>query len=336
MNEQIRLWAESLDSLVAKVRFAFAKPKGVLVSVLFHSLFENLEEAFCGDLDPQQAITVAEFESLINALQQRGFCCVSTKDIAAQTLSPYENYALITFDDGYANNLRALPILERHKVPAVFFVSCGHVVSGRSFWWDVVYRELMRRGRSLREIRRAQEVIKRRHYAAIEQELHREFGKRALVPSGDVDRPMTPEELANFSKSNLVEIGNHTYDHAILTLCSPQEVMDQITRCQETLCQLTGYPPRSIAYPNGACSKMVARVTRDLGLSAGFTTRPGSNSVDLLIRDSFHLRRSIVIGHRPPMDQLRVSIYGRPLASAWNTAKRWFRAQPSAAIKRET
>ena len=336
MNEQIRRWAEALDYLAAKARFAFAKPKGVLVSVLFHSLFENRQEAFCGSLDPQQAITVAEFESLIIALKQQGFCCVSTKDMSTQALSPHENYALITFDDGYANNLRALPILERHEVPAVFFVSCGHVVSGRSFWWDVVYRELMRQGQSLREIRRAQEVIKLRHYVTIEQELLREFGKRAFVPSGDVDRPLTPEELANFSKSNFVEIGNHTYDHAILTLCSPQEVMDQISRCQETLCQLTGYPPRSIAYPNGACSEMVFRVARDLGLSAGFTTRPGSNSVDLLISDSIHLRRSIVIGHRPPMDQLRISIYGTPLTSAGNTAKRWFRVQQNAAIKWET
>jgi peptidoglycan/xylan/chitin deacetylase (PgdA/CDA1 family) len=168
--------------------------------------------------------------------------------------------------------------------------------------------------------------MKLRHYAAIEQALLGEFGKRAFVPSGDIDRPLTPMELADFAKSNFVEIGNHTYDHAILTLCSPQEVKDQISRCQEALCQLTGYLPRSIAYPNGACSEMVYRVARDLGLSAGFTTRSGSNGVDLLTGDAFSLRRNIVAGYRPPMDQLRVFIYGRPMTSVGNSVKRWLRA----------
>lgn len=44
---------------------------------------------------------------------------------------------VITFDDGYRDNLRvAAPLLARHGLPATFFITSGHVDSGRPFPWD--------------------------------------------------------------------------------------------------------------------------------------------------------------------------------------------------------
>ncbi len=44
---------------------------------------------------------------------------------------------IITFDDGYADNLiNAKPLLERYEVPATVFVTTGYVTQQRSFWWD--------------------------------------------------------------------------------------------------------------------------------------------------------------------------------------------------------
>ena len=52
---------------------------------------------------------------------------------------------VVTFDDGYADNCwQALPILERHAVPATFFVTTGYLRETRRFWWDELERLILR------------------------------------------------------------------------------------------------------------------------------------------------------------------------------------------------
>ncbi len=47
----------------------------------------------------------------------------------------------LTFDDGYSDNIsNALPVLERHDMPATIFVVSGVLGSGREFWWDTLVR----------------------------------------------------------------------------------------------------------------------------------------------------------------------------------------------------
>lgn len=51
---------------------------------------------------------------------------------------------VITFDDGYADNLwNAKPLLEKHGIPATVFVTSGSVGSDREFWWDDLERLLL-------------------------------------------------------------------------------------------------------------------------------------------------------------------------------------------------
>lgn len=44
---------------------------------------------------------------------------------------------VLTFDDGYENHYTAAkPVLEKWKLPAVFYISTGTIESQKGFWWD--------------------------------------------------------------------------------------------------------------------------------------------------------------------------------------------------------
>jgi peptidoglycan/xylan/chitin deacetylase (PgdA/CDA1 family) len=54
---------------------------------------------------------------------------------------------VITFDDGYADNLHnARPLLERYDAPATIFVTGGYVGQEREFWWDQIEGLLLEPG----------------------------------------------------------------------------------------------------------------------------------------------------------------------------------------------
>ena len=178
---------------------------------------------------------------------------------------------MITFDDGYRNNLRALPLLREFGASATFFVATSFVRSGRAFWWDAIYREMRRSGASPEAISRERAPLKDRPLPEIEEQLLRRFGARALEPAGEEDRPLTPADLAALSREPLAHLGNHTADHALLGSCEASEAAEQIARCQRDLEDLAGRRPRVIAYPSGSYDAAVIEACRAAGLELGIT-----------------------------------------------------------------
>ncbi len=74
-----------------------------------------------------------------------------------------KNTIVITFDDGYADNLyNALPILELIKVPATFFIASKYIGT-ESYYWDSVSNELYSRPMTAPEL----EVLSRSPFAFI-------------------------------------------------------------------------------------------------------------------------------------------------------------------------
>ncbi len=71
------------------------------------------------------------------------------KDIehALRRQRPGRPAAVVTFDDGYADNLyNAKPLLQRQDIPATVFAATGYIGSEREFWYDCLERLLLQPG----------------------------------------------------------------------------------------------------------------------------------------------------------------------------------------------
>ncbi len=254
--------------------------KSALITCLFHSLFQSQEEINSDRIHPMERITVEYFRRFVDYFLSRDYTFVTPREVL-DGLNDGGKYFLVTFDDGYFNNYRAVPVLKEFQVPAVFFISTAHVQQGRCFWWDVLYRERIAQGKNAEAIDSETEQLKSLTTSEIEDQLRSAFGEKAFRPRGDLDRPFTPSELRQFAQEEFVTFGNHTCDHAVLTNYSEPGMAHQIRGCQSALEEMVGERPLIISYPNGNYSDVVIRQAVDAGLQLGLTVIPKKNSLPL-------------------------------------------------------
>ena len=282
-------------------------PGGVLLTFLFHGVFANEQEIEQQAVDPQQRITVDHFREFVEHMLEAGYEFVLPDQVTAG-LDADGRYVMATFDDGYASNQLVLPVLEEFRVAALFYISTGHVLANKSYWWDVAHREIVLGGGSVDAVQQVGRTLKTLTHDQIENEIVRRFGASSLEPWGDIDRPLTPKELRAFVESPYVEVGNHTRDHAILTNYTPAGVRQQLAGAQDDLEHLVGYRPTSVSYPNGNYSPAVLTVASELNLSLGITVERKKNLLPLDTSDAGLLRlgRHTLWGTKDIADQCHV------------------------------
>jgi peptidoglycan/xylan/chitin deacetylase (PgdA/CDA1 family) len=273
-----------LDRIIAQSGLGFSGSEGVLLSFLFHGLFDDPSdsdpEADSAIGEPQQGITIEMFECFVEYFHRHSYTFVSPNEVA-HGLDASGKYVLMTFDDGYFSNSKALPILERHGVPAALFVSTDHVLQGKAFWWDVFERESLKRRMSKKQLNHVYENLKRLRTPDAEAFVQSEFGANALRPVGDDDRPFTLAELREVAKHPLISLGNHTSNHDILTNYSATEIRAQIDSAQEIIGSIVGKAPEFIAYPNGEVSGVILQAAKSAGMQFGLSVSPGRNRLPI-------------------------------------------------------
>lgn len=308
-NVENRWWQLLLrrldDGLIRVSTNVFGRDPSLNV-LMFHGLFLNQAEAFSGAIDPYQPLSLDDLSALIAFFQGEGFRFIAPDEIGAPTEAG-DHRVLLTFDDGYANNLRAMPILEQYGVPATIFVASGNVLSGEPFWWDVLYRECAGRGMSREQNVAERQALKAFSNSEIKARLRQRFGGDVFQAVGDVDRPMTVAELKRVAAHELITIGNHTVDHELLTQIPAIEARHQIRKCQEMIEAWTGSAPHIIAYPNGNCNDRVVGEAMDAGLTAGVIAFPGKCRLPVGERQRMHLPRHAIIGGPHMLRHCRVA-----------------------------
>jgi peptidoglycan/xylan/chitin deacetylase (PgdA/CDA1 family) len=209
--------------------------------------------------------------------------------------------AIISFDDGYRDNHDvALPLLQRHRMTAAFFVATGYLGDGvqfndrltealRGYQDDVFDAGWLGLGRlptndlqaRLQTLHRLREGIKYLPLAERTQALERiEVACGAASSRGARDRiMMTPEEVQALAAAGM-EIGGHTVMHPILKSVDDDTAFAEISSGRTALSALLPRPPQLFAYPNGKLGTDFeprhAEMARRAGFSYAFSTHRGA------------------------------------------------------------
>jgi peptidoglycan/xylan/chitin deacetylase (PgdA/CDA1 family) len=94
------------------------------------------------------SVTPKNFADQLELLRER---CTPTRlrDLSRTLVDapPTRPGVVVTFDDGYADNLHnAKPLLERYEIPATVFVPTGYVGQAHELWWDELDRIFLQAG----------------------------------------------------------------------------------------------------------------------------------------------------------------------------------------------
>lgn len=281
-------------------------PRACLSTLVFHRVLAQPDPIFPEEVDAER------FDRICAWL--RGWFDVLPLDEAARRLAEgrLPSRALtITFDDGYADNrVEAAPILQRHGLPATFFITTG-MIDGGLMWNDTVIEAFRRTRRPsvdlsgpLPEVgvldmgspslRRAaiDRVISAVKYLEPAQ---RQQCVDTVARLADVEPPrdlMMSSQQVRELRTMGMQIGAHTVTHPILARLPVAEARHEIVESRRHLEGLLGEPVTLFAYPNGKPGEDYGArdvgLVREAGFDAAVSTAWGvSNAAD----DRFQLRR---------------------------------------------
>jgi peptidoglycan/xylan/chitin deacetylase (PgdA/CDA1 family) len=219
--------------------------------------------------------------------------------------------ALITFDDGYQDNVDcALPILHKRGIQAVFFICPRFVTSRQLPFWDRLAFVFKKAARSfnlerpfayqvdLDGVSRPTAIL--RYLSALgdwsgrfdEQQLFEHVEERA-----GVETPVESLGKNLFADWNGVRrlmtagmsIGSHCLTHPALPLLSEDEQRHELTGSKVELEQQLGRAITTVAYPYGQHNDLTRRLAREAGYRLGFSY-PGGR-IYRTLTDLFDVRR---------------------------------------------
>jgi peptidoglycan/xylan/chitin deacetylase (PgdA/CDA1 family) len=249
---------------------------------------------------PPNTLFTDEFEQQMAFVGKRYDVLDGTelRAIAGGTSAISRNSIAITFDDGYENNfLYALPILQRHRMHAAFFLTTGLIGTKGTLWFDRLDRLLYAVPSSevLSSLRRLDNTpigpeegirpyfkrLRSARQSELLNRLERQFGSdETRNPDRAAYAMMSWDQVREMVSAGMT-IGSHTESHQILAAVSQEEVRAELVCSRKCVEEETGRECWCFAYPNGTSRDFRAAdelAVENAGYLCAFTQIPGSIS----------------------------------------------------------
>lgn len=301
---------------------SFGRIRHALTVLMLHRVLDPADPDLAQS-DPRYTLSLPLFEQLLQFVSDH-YAVVSLRDVmdAADGARPLPDHAvLISFDDGWADNLRcAAPALKARAMPAALFAVPDAILSPDDVWWQEQVFVAARSGSlpeklpALGELPRPLDVVA----ALVRMDAAERQRILAAVPAGPFHARMmlTPREVPRLADYG-IDVGLHGYSHAPLT--AVPDVEEEIREAAQAVGGMSTVAMTStLGCPHGRYDERVIAGARAAGVKLIFTSDP------ILNRLEGGMLRSDTLG-RINVEAARISLHPHRLDPA--SAARWLWAR---------
>lgn len=215
---------------------------------------------------------------------------------------------IITFDDGYGDNLvYAAPLMRKYNCPWIIFLTSGFIGSNVIYWWDRFYclmkhlRELESKG-SLPSL----ENYIQKFYLEFKKDPSALFASLNKLPTQLIQQVLDKmehyvvydkEKLLNENRmldwkdvkamSVFTEFGAHSHLHLNLCKLEEQHARKELHISKKIIEERTGKIVLAFSYPAGELNKSIEEKVKTTGYSFAVTVNVGIND----LKNHFCLKR---------------------------------------------
>jgi peptidoglycan/xylan/chitin deacetylase (PgdA/CDA1 family) len=311
-------WIDDVLKLVnqAGVFNAIRNINPEVLTVLNYHRVDDVTRSGFDSYAPNVSATSSEFIHQINFIQHH-YNVITCEHLSAwlrgeRKLPPHS--ALITFDDGYADNyVQAFPILRAKNLPAIIFLTTDHIGNGKPLYWDyVAYCFVHSQKKSVNLPLQGpvswngaveQKLIIKQWIERIKQ-LPEPEKRRAVSELADVMEVVIPDDaflglylswdqVREMSQKG-IEFGSHTTGHPILTRIPILQVKSELAGSKQKIEMEIQKPVIGFAYPNGGItdfSPTVMDAVRDSGYKVAFSLMGGAMNYSEVRKQPLAIRR---------------------------------------------
>src|SRR5688500_11670966 len=205
------------------------------------------------------------------------------------------NCVAITFDDGYADNLEAARVLNRHQLTATFYITAGCMAGGEPFWpselraligatpgpqvrlstgsgsVDIPIGTAAERSKAVGTLTRPFKATP----ISMREQL-REQRRRAAGQAGVTYHMLRWDEIAEMQRLGIT-IGSHTLTHPNQPNAGEADARREIQGSKARLEHEHGSSVTMFSYPNGGAERYmtneIARLVKEAGFEGATTSR---------------------------------------------------------------